>query len=276
MEVFMFLFVLYLILGAAAAVLAGVFAVSSPAQLWIPVLVFVGFNLAAWALQVLFVSVASLFADVKNGPKTMDNFFRRISLDALGTYLAVVGCRFTVENREMIPEEPCLLVCNHLSIIDPLALMVVLRKYKVAFIAKKEIKKIPVISRCMVPSGCLFLDRDDSRSAIYTIRDAAAFISDGIGSMGIFPEGTRNRSDKPVLPFHAGSFKIATKAGCPLVIVGISGTEKLSKNFPFRRTPITIRVLETIPSDEVASAKSTDLAAHAEKTIGDWVMSLTN
>lgn len=270
----MFLFYLYLIIAAAAAIAVSFISVTSPIMLWIPFAVFAGATLLLWLVHILTITIASIFADTAHRPETLDNPIRRLSLATLDTFMATAGCRFRLENTQALPDEPFLLVCNHLSIIDPLAMMTVFRRNKVAFISKKENKKIPVISRCMIPCGCLFLDRDDSRSAVYTIRDAAAFIADGIGSMAICPEGTRNRTEQPVLPFHAGSFKIATKAGCPLVIVGISGTERLYKNFPLRKTPITVRVLDVIPAETVKQTKSTQLAATAEQTIGDWLVSV--
>ena len=51
----------------------------------------------------------------------------------------------------------------------------------------------------------------------------------------IFPEGTRskNESELELLPFHEGSFKIATKSGCPIVPVCISNSSSLFEDqFP--------------------------------------------
>ena len=59
---------------------------------------------------------------------------------------------------------------------------------------------------------CLFLDRKDIKQGLKTILTAVDKVKSGI-SICIFPEGTRNRNkdELDMLPFHEGSFKIATK-----------------------------------------------------------------
>ena len=238
---------------------------------WIPIAVFVGAILALWLLHVLTISVISLFVDTKKRPTTVHTFFRRVSVVTLDVFLAAAGVRFRVKGRERLPDEPFLLVCNHVSILDPLAMMVAFRDRDVAFISKKENRGIPVISRYMIPCGCLFLDRDDSRAAVTVIRQATEYISSGMCSMAICPEGTRNRTADPLLPFHAGSFKIAIRAACPLVIAGIRGTQNVCRRFPFRTTPVDICVLDTVPAEQTARARSTELAGLAEREISGWL-----
>ncbi|MCQ2452442.1 MAG: 1-acyl-sn-glycerol-3-phosphate acyltransferase [Oscillospiraceae bacterium] len=288
----MVLHVIYLLLAFLAAAVGGIGWIQRPGQWWIPIVLFVGVLLGLWLLHILVIASGSLFVDSKKRPNSVHTLARRVSVATLDTFLAVCGVRCTVKGREKLPDSPFLMVVNHLSLADPLAVMVQFRKQDVAFISKnkskicfkffnvcintfiskKEINKLPAIRRYMPACGCLFLDREDSRSAIYTIREAAEHISSGLCSMAICPEGTRNKTDAPVLPFHAGSFKIATKAGCPLVIAGIYGTDKLFHNFPLRRTGVELEILETLPADEVSAARSTDLAKYAEETIGNWVL----
>ena len=62
----------------------------------------------------------------------------------------------------------------------------------------------------------LFLDRDDIKQGLKTILKAIDYVKGGM-SVCIFPEGTRNKTDADMLPFHEGSFKIADKTGCPIV-----------------------------------------------------------
>ena len=69
--------------------------------------------------------------------------------------------------------------------------------------------------------------------------------------MAIYPEGTRAR-DGEMLPLHAGSFKIATKSGAPLVITTVDNTNHVHKNAPWKRTHVTLRVCKVIPGEEVS------------------------
>lgn len=63
---------------------------------------------------------------------------------------------------------------------------------------------------------CLFLDRDNIKEGMKTILTAIEKAKNGI-SICIFPEGTRNKTSDTFLPFHEGSFKIAEKAGVPII-----------------------------------------------------------
>ena len=75
---------------------------------------------------------------------------------------------------------------------------------------------------------CLFLDRQDIKAGMKTILTAIDKVKSGI-SICIFPEGTRNKGENELemLPFHEGSFKIATKAGCPIIPIAISNSAEI-------------------------------------------------
>lgn len=76
---------------------------------------------------------------------------------------------------------------------------------------------------------CLFLDRKDIKQGLKTILTAIEKIKSGI-SICIFPEGTRNKNkdELELLPFHEGSFKIASKSGCA---IHPDGDEQYRRNF---------------------------------------------
>ncbi len=88
---------------------------------------------------------------------------------------------------------------------------------RTGYIAKKEMEKVPLLSTWMKRYlHCLFLDRKDMKQGLKTILTAVEKVKSGI-SICIFPEGTRNKNEDELdmLPFHEGSFKIATKAKLP-------------------------------------------------------------
>ena len=55
------------------------------------------------------------------------------------------------------------------------------------------------------------------------------------------PEGTRSK-DGEVHEFHAGSFKVATKSGCPVIPVAVNGTRDiLEYHFPnIKKSNVTL------------------------------------
>lgn len=84
---------------------------------------------------------------------------------------------------------------------------------------------------------CYCLNRDDIKESARTILKAGHRIRDGRGSVGVYPEGTRNRQEE-MLPFMQGAFKVAKKADCPVVVATIRNTDKWSKRAPFRSTTV--------------------------------------
>lgn len=135
------------------------------------------------------------------------------------------GARVTVEDRSgLAPEETALLVSNHQGDFD-IPVLLGFAGRPVAFVAKKELAKIPLVSPWMRLMGCIFLDRDDRRKQVSQIRQTVDQLKQGL-SMVIFPEGTRSRGG-PMKPFAAGSLNIAEKAGVSILPVTLVDTYKL-------------------------------------------------
>ena len=157
------------------------------------------------------------------------------------------GGKATVIGTENIPTDRAVLfVGNHRSIMD-IVLAGTLIPVPVGFISKIELKKIPLLNLMMEDINCLFLDRKDDRQALKVILKAIDLVKGG-QCMFVFPEGTRSKVEGELLPFHAGSFKIATKAKVPVVPVTITGMgDVLEDHFPrLKRAPVVIEFARPI------------------------------
>lgn len=141
------------------------------------------------------------------------------------------GARVDLRGMENIPKDcTCLFIANHNSFFDAILTLPVLPG-RVGFISKKEFFKFYPLSIWMLFIKCLFLDRNDIKQGLKTILKAIDYIKEGI-SIFIFPEGTRSRTGR-LLPFKEGSFKIATKSGCPIIPIAITNTANIFENhFP--------------------------------------------
>lgn len=137
----------------------------------------------------------------------------------------LTGSKVTVIGEENVPkDEAVLYILNHRSMLD-IILTYARCPGLTGYVAKKELEKFPFLSWWMKWLYCLFLDRKDMKEGMKTILTAIDQVKNGI-SVAIFPEGTRSKTEKEtdMLPFHEGSFKIATKSGCPIVPVAITGS----------------------------------------------------
>ena len=107
---------------------------------------------------------------------------------------------------------------------------------------------------------CCFLpiDRENARNALTTINAAANLIRAHVCSFAIYPEGTRSKSGE-LLPWHAGSLKIAQKANVPIVVGTVEGTERIARNVPWRRSHVYVRIREVIPAETVKATTTNAL-----------------
>lgn len=159
--------------------------------------------------------------------------------------IACTGCKLTVQGREHIPLQGGLcFVSNHGSIFDIL-LIIALVGRPVGFIAKKELALIPFLNIWIFLLGGLFIDRKNLRQAVGTINRGIRRIKQGEGIV-IFPEGTRSHG-QGLLPFRAGSFKLATQSGAPILPIAITGSyEIFEKTYRVRAVPVKVTFMPPI------------------------------
>ena len=171
----------------------------------------------------------------KISPRARDISQLRILQGYSRFVLWLAGVHLHVSGLEHIPSDRAVLyVCNHRSVFDVLLLYIHCPD-RTGFIAKKELRKVPVLGLWLQNLYGLFIDRDNLRDGLKVILTAIDQVKSGI-SMAVFPEGTRSReqSELPLLPFHEGTFKISTKTGCPIIPVTILHSSRiLEDHFPW-------------------------------------------
>lgn len=167
--------------------------------------------------------------------------------------LRLAGVKVTYLGEERIPRDrPVLYIGNHRSYFD-IVMTYVRVPRPTGYIAKIEMEKIPLLSSWMKNLHCLFLDRKDLKQGAKIILTAIGKIKDGV-SICIFPEGTRNREADTFLPFHAGSFKIAEKTGCPIIPMAINNAGSIFEDHipKIRKTHVIIEYGEPILPQELS------------------------
>jgi len=168
--------------------------------------------------------------------------------------LAVVGCKVTVLGRENIPRKGGVcFVSNHSGIVDVLLLLGYSGR-PFGFVAKQELRLVPILNMWISLLGGLFIDRKNIRKALKTINTGVARIKAG-AAMLIFPEGHRSRG-QGLLPFHPGSLKLATQSEAVIVPVAITGSyDVFEKTYRANACPLRITFCKPI---NVADISVTD------------------
>ncbi len=157
--------------------------------------------------------------------------------------LFMLGGRLTVEGIDNIPADgPYIMVSNHMSIADgPIVLMAHPPKWTYFWIADKW-RELPVFGFLSARIGAIFINREVLDRA--AIRQAVEMLEAG-EIIGLAPEATRSPIGQIIKPRNGAAY-LATRVPVPILPIGVTGTDKLFRNFlRLRRTPITVRFGET-------------------------------
>ena len=135
-------------------------------------------------------------------------------------------------NKEVIPKEGPIIVCgNHIHLFDQ-CLPILATKRMLHYMAKKE-HLDGKFGWFFKTVGCIRVDReihDENAKG-----EAISLLNNGY-VIGLFPEGTRNKTnDIFLLPFKFGTVSMAKKTNATIVPFGLTG------DYKFRSKNLTIR-----------------------------------
>ncbi|MBQ8005679.1 MAG: 1-acyl-sn-glycerol-3-phosphate acyltransferase [Clostridia bacterium] len=155
--------------------------------------------------------------------------------------------RVKVTGLENEPGPGGILLCsNHVTLLDPICINVVLRKTEPFYMAKKELFKIPLLNGLIRAFGAYPVNRGGGD--IGAIHKTIDLLSEG-HCVGIFPQGTRCKG----VPFEETRFKngaalVLSKTNVPVLPCRV----KVKNNcwLPFRKIEVVIG--EQIEASELA------------------------
>lgn len=223
----------------------------------IPIVYILSF-IASIILLIIFLMISLLFRSHEknlNSPTRFHSFFTN-QVAMLVTWFFRV--KVYTEGMELLPKDgKFMLMSNHQSLHDPIATVGLLRKYKISFIMKDGLMKIPFIGRWLSAAGFLPIDRKNDRNALKTIIIAGKRLAKG-DPIGVYPEGTRSGSSE-INQFRNGIFKLAQKAEAPIVVCLIDNFYVTKKRWPWRRTKALFKVCKVINYEEIKDLQTNDI-----------------
>lgn len=209
--------------------------------------------------------------------KAPELHFQRLNSHFFRVFFRIV--RVTAPRQRMVIDDKIaairssVIVCNHLSYLDPLLLIALFRQQKT--IVKARFFGMPIFGWVITKSGYLPASSEGrfARMMIRQMETMDSYLKEG-GNLFIFPEGTRSR-DGTMGNLNKGAFKIARMYKVPIYVLEISNTDKLFTpgKFLFNtriNNTISVKILDCIKPDYKTHLPSaTELEQRVRQAFGE-------
>lgn len=232
-----------------------------------------GLFIACNLLYGIYLSLTALILGHRE-PQKINRFALRNFPVFMNWLMQILFVKLCFSGAEKLPSEPCVIVCNHRSVFDPMATVAVWRRRKLLYISKESNFKIPVAAPFIIQAGYLAIDRENGMRALRTLKKAADRMVEEQVDFGIYPEGTRSKTGE-LLPFKTGAFYLAKKANAPIVVMTVWGTEKIGKSFHLHRIRTDLDILAVIDRETVQSRSLEELAEMTRNLIAEHLKTKT-
>ena len=193
------------------------------------------------------------------------SLFADVSSALIGLNLVVRGEYHLWENR------PAVFVFNHQSKVDVVIMAKLLRR-DIAGVGKKEIKSMPLIGKTLELAGTIFIDRENSASAIEAMKPLVDAMRNQGKSVAIAPEGTRSITPR-LASFKKGPFHLAMQAGVPVVPVVIHNSGDVAPKGDFVFRPATVEV-DVLPPVDTSDWRRESIEEHVAEIRGMFLDAL--
>ncbi len=217
-----------------------------------------------YAVFLFFIFIFSLISLIPffvlryfTGDKKWENFLQADLSFWAGLSLWGTGSTFEVKGLENLPQGNVVFIANHQGNFDILIVACFFKKL-VGFIAKKELRHIPILNTWLTLTHGIYIDRKNLRDSYNTIKKGIKSLKDG-NSLIIFPEGHRSKGPIPG-NFKIGSFKLAINSDTRIVPVTIKNSYKIYEETGFiRPAHVIITVHPVIKTGELSEAEKRNL-----------------
>lgn len=186
------------------------------------------------------------------------------------------GIWFVGHNKYLVNRKKSyIFVINHTSFLDAPAIPIAIPSSLVA-LGKKELSKIPVFG-WITGRFAIWVDRSDPESRKAGSERLKQMLSGGT-SVLVAPEGTRNNTDEPLLPFRYGPFRLAIESQIPILPVVIHDAGKLMKRGSLLLSPGVVHsyCLPEISVEGLTEADLDDLTQSTYELMKNKIIELNN
>ena len=230
------------------------------AWLWAMPVSFIGCFAVLAGLIFLFVYICGQAVDTEKPQETDSKFYRLIINLIAEAAIPILSVSLTAEGLEKTPKDGrFLLVCNHICDFDPIMLLHCFPKSQLTFVSKQENRNMFLVGQYMHKIMCPLINRENDREALKAILQCIQILKEDKASVAIFPEGYIH-PDRKLHRFRNGVFKIAQKAGVPIVVCTLRNTQLIPKNYKkLKKSHVQLHLLEVITPEQYQGMTTVDL-----------------
>ena len=122
------------------------------------------------------------------------------------------------------PSKRCLYICNHQSFADILVLVPVLKS--VAFLAREDVRTMPVVGAFAHAGGSVFVKRSCVADRKRALQDTIRMCKESTGVV-VFPEGKMSQDGRLLEKVYYSTLYRAFEEGLPVIPIGLHGTRNV-------------------------------------------------
>ncbi len=231
---------------------------------------------SALAIVVLFfIILFTLTAfENKNKKRNKQSKYYRNILKFFSYFLfSLFGMKVKCSGIEKLDKDKAyLVISNHRSNLDSLLIDTYLKNYKLVFIAKNSLFKIPFVGKMIHGCGYILLDRNNLKQEFFAIKDAIRYVNEENTSIGIFPEGTRTKNkDYSLGEFKAGSFSVASKSHCPIVLSCVRYTDDVNKCLLIKKHIVFYDIIKVLQYEDYKNMSTIELSQYCKDIIESYL-----
>lgn len=251
--------VLSVLIALGICYFAGCFGALS--WLWVLPVSFLGSFLVLVGLAFLFVVIMCQRVDTSVPQEHDDPFYRKMVYRCCEAIVWILRMKVHTTGMEKVPTDSrFLLVCNHLSLLDPVVIYYCFQRSQLAFISKKENNGMFLVGKAMHKLMAQLINRENDREALKTILKCVQLLKDDEVSIAVFPEGYTS-TDGLLHKFRGGVFKIAQKAGVPIVVCTLQNTQHIFHNaLRLKPTHVQLHLVGVIPPEELKGVTAVEIS----------------
>lgn len=242
---------------------------SSFASYFLPLLVFFLFFIAWEIIYIIYLYITSLFIKSNKEYEEIDKY-HKFTLDSTLKWILAWGrVKVIISSKDKFPKENCLIISNHRSNFDPICIGANFTSPHICFISKFSNLNIPIAGNYIHRNLYMGIDRDNPKNAVKTINRAVKLMTEKGYSIGVYPEGTRNKENKGLLEFKPGCFKIALKSHKPIVVFTCVNALNVHKNAPIKKTIVNLDLIKVIEYEEYKDMQASEISSYVRRLMED-------